>query len=172
MRGLLLLSGGLDSATILATHRHRIEAAICFDYQQPHGIEISYAREIARKADVEFIVRNLPPLPLVDDVVFAARNAIMLTVAAAVAIERGFDYLLIGCNASDAERFPDCRREFVAAMDAALYRAYGLAVEAPLLGYTKAEVRALAARHGVTGTWSCYRPAGDQPCGQCLACRT
>ena len=167
---LLLLSGGLDSALCLA--RYGAAQAIGFDYGQPHAIELTHAAKIAAHYVVPFSVHQLPHMPRVDDVVFAGRNAVMLAVAAAHAQAAGLDSVMIGCNFSDAQRFPDCRPAFIKAIGDALRVAYGVRVAAPLLKMTKVQIVAEARERGVPETWTCYAPtpAGER-CGECYACK-
>lgn len=171
MKVVVLLSGGIDSAVVLRMMRDSERRAIGIDYGQAHAIELEYAAEIAREERVPFQVLNVPAIRKVDDVVFAGRNAVLLSVAASYAAASNFDTVAIGCNKTDEERFPDCRRAFIDAMDDALY-AYRVSVVAPLLERSKAEVVALARKLGVAipRTWSCYAPSFGIPCGECLAC--
>jgi 7-cyano-7-deazaguanine synthase len=166
----ILLSGGLDSALCLA--RYGADLAIGFNYGQPHAIELAHAERIARQHGVPFEIHALPTMPRVNDVVFAGRNAVMLTAAAAIAQARGHDAVLIGCNFSDATRFPDCRPEFIRNISKALESAYGVSVCAPLLLSTKTQIVAEAKQRGITDTWTCYAPTTDgQQCGQCYSCQ-
>lgn len=172
MNTLLLLSGGIDSALCLAANVDRIAACVGFDYGQPHLRELERAADLAGRYGKPFEVVTLPRLPLVNDVVFAARNAVMLSVAAAMAQARGLDQVMIGANAADRERFLDCRGRFFDALDNALFVAYGVRVSTPLLEWAKADIVARAREIGLPLdlTLSCYHPNG--PCGECLACRT
>lgn len=170
MSTLLLLSGGLDSALLLA--RDKPKLAIGFDYGQPHLIELDYARKLAARYGVPFQRYKLPFVPLIDDIVFAARNALMLSAAAAVALEAGCNNIMIGCNASDASRFPDCRENFLYHMTRAFERAYGISIIAPLAHMTKAQIIAEAKERGVAETWTCYAPLNGHPCGSCYACES
>jgi 7-cyano-7-deazaguanine synthase in queuosine biosynthesis len=162
----------MDSTLLMATYRDRIGLALGVDYGQPHGIELQYAAKAAAFYDVPFKTCRIPDLPLVNDVVFAGRNAVLLTLAAAHAQANGFDHVLIGCNFSDAMRFPDCRRPFIRLMDHALTEAYGVKVSAPLLDMTKAQIVAEASARELPPTWTCYAPRNGSPCGECHACKT
>ena len=167
---LILLSGGLDSALCLA--RYGAAQAVGFEYGQAHAVELDYAAKIAVHYGVPFTRHALPFMPRVDDVVFAGRNAVMLTAAASRAQAAGIDCVLIGCNFTDAQRFPDCRPAFIKAMNEALHGAYGVRVSAPLLTMTKAQIVAEARERGIPETWTCYAPtpAGDR-CGECYSCK-
>jgi 7-cyano-7-deazaguanine synthase len=167
---LILLSGGLDSA--LCLHRYGAELAVGFNYGQPHVIELGYAARIAEKYGVKFEHHLLNTMPRVNDVVFAGRNAVMLATAAAIAQTRGLTHLIIGCNFSDAQRFPDCRPAFIKAMNDALKGAYGVSVSAPLLTTTKAMIVQEAREVGLPETWTCYNPIDEKPCGECYSCKS
>ena len=171
MKALVLLSGGLDSATVLAMLRGQVKAAVGFDYGQPHRIELEYAHDLADREGIDFFLERIPFISKVDDVVFAARNAVLISNAASIALSHGCDAVAIGCNASDWERFPDCRPAFINAM-AAVLEAYGVHLLAPVLRMSKAEVVAKAKELNVGPTWSCYSPIDNHPCGECLACKT
>lgn len=166
---LVLLSGGMDSALCLA----RYGAGLCLgvDYGQPHAIELQHARRIADHYGAPFEVVYVPSMSRVDDVVFAGRNAVLLGIAASMAQARGFDSVVIGCNFSDAQRFPDCRPAFIKAMSEALHGAYGVRVSAPLLTMSKAQIVAEAKERGIPRTWTCYAPRDWQQCGECYACK-
>lgn len=170
MTNLVLLSGGMDSA--LCLHRYGAALTVGFNYGQPHVIELTYASRIAAKYKVEFIQRQLPMMPRVDDIVFVGRNAVMLSMAAAIAQERGLSSVVIGCNFSDAMRFPDCRPEFIRAMNNAFKHAYGVSVHAPLLTMTKGQIVRESREAGLPETWTCYAPTPNgERCGECYSCR-
>lgn len=168
---LILLSGGLDSA--LCLHKFGAAVAVGFDYGQPHAIELTYARRISEKYGVEYVQHGLPLMPRINDVVFAGRNAVMLATGVAMAQERGIDSVVIGCNFSDAQRFPDCRPDFIRAISRAFKDAYGVSVHAPLLTHTKAMIVAEAKAAGLPETWTCYAPTSSgERCGVCYACKS
>lgn len=168
---LILLSGGMDSA--LCLHKYGAELAVGFNYGQPHIIELGYAAKIAKRYEVKFEHHLLPTMPRVNDVVFAGRNAVMLSTAAAIAQTKRLTHLIIGCNFSDAQRFPDCRPAFIKAMNTALNGAYGVSVHAPLLTTTKAQIVKEAKEAGLPETWTCYAPNhNDEQCGECYSCKS
>lgn len=171
MSSLLLLSGGIDSALCLYSEQG-VKLAVGFDYGQPHVIELTRAEALAESRGVPFRRVKLPAMTKVDDVVFAGRNAVFLSVAAAIAAREGIDTVIIGCNKDDFDLFPDCRLDFIRGMNAAL-AAYSVSVYAPLLNMTKVDVvkAALAAGIKQGETWTCYSPDSSLPCGTCLACR-
>ncbi len=167
---LLLLSGGIDSALCLAKYGAR--ETVGFDYGQPHVIELEYAARLAESYGVPFSIHKLPGIPRIDDVVFAGRNAVMLSYAASLAQRAGVSTIVIGCNFSDAQRFADCRPEFIRAMSIALKSAYGVSVCAPLLTSSKQQIVQMAEQLNVPATWTCYSPTHkNTPCGVCLSCK-
>lgn len=138
---IVLLSGGLDSATCLALAQdegHRIHA-LSFDYGQRHAIELGRARMLAERAGVEdHLVCKLdlrvfggsaltsdfavpkhavaselsPDIPIT---YVPARNTIFLSYALALAEVRDADEIFIGVNALDYSGYPDCRPEYITA---------------------------------------------------------
>jgi 7-cyano-7-deazaguanine synthase len=178
MKSIVLLSGGIDSATILAACVADGDecVAIGFDYDQPHRIELSYARDIASHYGVPFERICLTALlnAKVDDVVFAGRNLVLVSLAIAIAQARKFDRVIVGCNATDWDRFPDCRPSFWRLVNQCA-ETYGIKVLTPLIYMSKRDVVARARELNVPIhlTWSCYSPQEDNnPCGKCLACET
>lgn len=174
MTSLICLSGGLDSALVLAARVRVVKCvAIGFDYGQRHIIELARAKAIADHYGVKFDVMEIAPLPRIDGVIVAGRNLALAGSAISIAAANGYDSVEFGCNASDWERFPDCRPFFWKSVrDAA--SAYGVRVSTPLLHTSKAEILRQAKILGVPIglTWSCYDPNGETPCGVCLACQT
>jgi 7-cyano-7-deazaguanine synthase len=167
---LILLSGGLDSTLCLA--RYGADLAVGFDYGQPHAVELTYARRVAERYGVPYEQHSLPSMPRVNDVVFAGRNAVMLAVGAAIAQARGLGGVVIGCNFSDAQRFPDCRPEFIRSMDKAMSSAYSVRVFSPLLTTAKQQIVAEGRERGLPETWTCYAPTpAGQQCGECYSCK-
>lgn len=175
MKILVLLSGGIDSAVILAAYKEAGHdcTAVGFDYNQPHHIELDHAEMVADYYKVPFERWGLPQIPKVNDVVFAGRNLVLAAMAISIAQARGADAIAIGCNASDWMRFPDCRPPFWQSVKEAAV-SYGIEVLTPLVHHPKSEVVAQARKLGVPIdlTWSCYEPINGKPCGKCLACRT
>jgi 7-cyano-7-deazaguanine synthase len=196
-RSLVLFSGGLDSTAALHLCLSEGSAlqAIGFDYGQLHArAELTAARRIAERRNVPYTVLDLTrslgdsvPDPIagrgatgVSLANVAVRNLIFLTVAASFGARNVTCddlELVIGCNADDAEAFPDCRLEFLAAAE----RCIGLAlkgvvsrvsIHAPWSSMTKAEVvrRAMTwadAPQDLAESVSCYRGTA---CGSCDAC--
>lgn len=174
MSKVVLLSGGLDSALCLqlAINKGDEVIALGFDYGQPHSIELDYASRFCQKRGVPFKVLALPVLPKPDGLVFSGRNLLLAAQAAVEALAERADTVVMGANLSDSKDFPDCRAGFFEALEKCL-SAYGLKMEAPLLGLSKAEIVTLAASVGLDRkeTWTCYSPVNEEPCGVCYSCR-
>jgi 7-cyano-7-deazaguanine synthase len=140
----VLLSGGLDSATVLAVARHRgfTPYAMTFRYGQRHSVEIDSARRVAAAQGVathvvvDIDLRAWGGSALTGDIdvpkdrdlnapetgipvtYVPARNTIFLSFATAWAEVVGARAIFIGVNALDYSGYPDCRPEFIAAFQA------------------------------------------------------
>lgn len=176
----LLLSGGLDSTTMLWMYRDLKPECLTFDYGQRHSREIHHAREIAHDAGCHHVVIKLPQLQgsyLTGDValtdgastVVPNRNMIFLSVAANYVGDNG--HLYFGGHASDHEVYPDCRPDFLASLSTALGLACGVTLHCPFQNTNRDQIAELAKSLGapVAKTWSCYT-GEDEPCGYCPAC--
>jgi len=153
----VLLSGGLDSATTLAVAMRDGYAchAICFDYGQRHRVELAAAAAIARAAGATFKqiavdLRSIGGSALTDDIAVPkdrsesdltrgipityvpARNLVFLSIAAGYAQTLGAWDIFLGVNSVDYSGYPDCRRPFIEAFE----RAANLAVGAMDLAQT------------------------------------
>ena len=177
-RAVVLLSGGLDSATVLAIARSQGYASYCLslDYHQRHVAELDAAARVAAAlgasahrtaqldlsmfggsalTDVEIAVPQTPsegiPVTYVP-----ARNTIMLSLALAWAEVLDARDIFIGVNALDYSGYPDCRAEYVEAFQRMANLATKSAVEgrtitihAPLIEMSKAEIIARGTELGV-----------------------
>jgi len=174
----VLLSGGLDSATVLALARqegYRCRA-LTFDYGQRHHVELEAARRVA--VSVGAFDHRVVPLDLswiggsaLTDTAIAvpkspgqgipvtyvpARNTVFLSIALAWAEVLGAQDIYLGVNAVDYSGYPDCRPEYLQAFERLANLATRAGVEgrpfhlhAPLLQLAKAEIISLGARLGV-----------------------
>jgi len=189
---LVLLSGGMDSTTLLyytikIIGYSKVEA-ILFDYGQSHIIELKYAQKVARKLKVPYKVvkvdlRQFGGSSLTSDnnelsVVVPGRNAIFLSLAAAYAEIRGLQDIFFAPSLEDFKDFPDCREEFIQAIGKAVAIGYRIVkgIYAPFTQMSKREIVDMGRRMGVPyeDTWSCYFPIEKdeqyEPCGKCPAC--
>ena len=170
MRAVVILSGGLDSATVLAIARRegRVCHALSFVYGQRHEIELGAARRVAGAAGVvEHIIfpidlrlfggsaltgdaavpKDAVGAPGIPVTYVPARNTIFLAVALGFAEARGAEEIWIGVNAVDFSGYPDCRPEFIDAFQRVIVTGTRSGVErgeprivAQLLTMTKADI--------------------------------
>ena len=197
----ILLSGGLDSATVLAIateHGYRCHA-LSVDYGQRHRSELQAAQNIAEKMSatlktIKLDLRKFGGSALTDDIdvpeeegegipvtYVPARNTIMLSLALAWAEVLGADDIFIGVNAVDYSGYPDCRPEFINAYEemANLATKAGvvgnrLTVHTPLIDLSKADIIRQGTELGVDYgmTISCYQADEEgRACGVCDSCR-
>jgi 7-cyano-7-deazaguanine synthase len=178
-KAVVLLSGGLDSATCLAIARQQGFASYClsFDYGQRHRAELDAATAVARTlgatehrilnlglaqfggsalTDAAIAVPTGGVLPGIPVTYVPARNTIMLSLALAWAEVLDSRDIFVGVNAVDYSGYPDCRPEYVAAFErlanlATKAGAEGAAftVHAPLIHLSKAEIVAAGTALGV-----------------------
>ena len=195
----VLLSGGLDSAVLLAE-----EVARCHDVQ-PIYVGVGLAWEAAERALVAPLLASDPlrarVRPLVtltadmqdvyaathwavagrppgyhtpdEDVYLPGRNIVLLSKAGVYCAAAGIDYLLLGTLAHNP--FPDATPEFRTAMQRALSLglAYELKIDAPYADLSKAEIVRRGVALGVPFhlTLSCMSPKETSHCGACSKCR-
>jgi 7-cyano-7-deazaguanine synthase len=205
-KAVILLSGGLDSSTVL--YQARADGcecyAISFDYQQRHRRELEAAQAIARSAGVadhqlvSFDLRqwggsaltdnriNLPQARSLGEMAqnipvtyVPARNTIFLSFALAYAETLNAERVYIGVNALDYSGYPDCRPDYIQAMQEVFRlgtkqgrEGNAIAILTPLIHLKKTEIIQLGDRLGVPWelTWSCYA-GGELACGVCDSCR-
>ena len=203
----MLLSGGLDSATVLAMCRAQglLCHALSFHYGQRHAVELQAAARVAQalgaashrvcridlggmgssaltgqgavpkgRSDAE-IGGGIPPTYV------PARNTLFVAHALAVAEILGAERIALGINVLDSSGYPDCRPEWLRAMQEVARLGTRAGVEgrpvellAPLLGMSKAEIIRAGVNLGVDYglTHSCYDPAPDgAACGGCDSCQ-
>lgn len=171
MKTAVMFSGGIDSTVLLKEHEGSV--GIFIDYPHP-------AREAERKAAVAIgnaLGRKVisVTVPLVWDpddpqkCVIPGRNQLFLTVGSMEAMAEKCSEVVYGANASDQSDYLDCRPQFIQALNR-LHRLVGLpGVRAPLLRYTKAQVRSMLDAELLAMTTSCYY---GNACGKCASCLT
>src|SRR6185369_1339060 len=198
-KAVVLLRGGIDSTTLLYYLRSlnwEVRALSVF-YGQRHSRELDSAFRICRQLGVEHDTCNLDALkpllkgssqtdnvavpeghyadPVMRVTVVPNRNMIMLAVAAATAISNGASHVAYAAHAGDHAVYPDCRPEFIRAMDGALKLCHydgGVSLMNPFATITKAEI----VRHGLQLkvpyelTYSCYT-GKEKHCGRCGTCQ-
>jgi 7-cyano-7-deazaguanine synthase len=197
----VLLSGGLDSATVLAMARDRGFRchALSVNYGQRHISELIAAENVSRAMSatlktVELDLRTFGGSALTDDIdvpeeegdgipvtYVPARNTIMLSLALAWAEVLGAGDIFIGVNAVDYSGYPDCRPEFINAFEEMANLAtkagvvgHRLTIHTPLIDLRKADIIRQGTALGVdySMTVSCYQAdEKGRACGVCDSCR-
>ena len=194
---LIVLSGGLDSTTMLYEYRDRIALAVSFHYGSNHNDrEIAFAKMHCERLGIAHIEIKLPfikdffkssllegadaiPEGNYDEenmksTVVPFRNGIMLSIAAGMAENNKLQYIMLANHAGDHTIYPDCRPEFVEAMNKAVHAGTWNGVEllTPYTHLTKAEITMHGKALGMdySETWSCYK-GGEHHCGVCGTCR-
>jgi 7-cyano-7-deazaguanine synthase len=203
---IVLLSGGIDSATALAMTlaAGRRCHALSFRYGQRHVVELAAAARVAQSLGVvahkviDLDLRAIGGSALTDEIAVPkgrdeaqigegipvtyvpARNTIFVSYAIALAEVTGASEIVVGVNVLDSSGYPDCRPEWLAAMQEVARLGTKAGVErrafqmrAPLIRMSKAEIiragTALGVDYGLTH--SCYDPdAAGAACGGCDSC--
>ena len=192
----IIVSGGMDSTTLLYDRRDEIALAISFDYGSNHNArEIPYAEMHCKRLGIEHItipldfmhkyfrsslLEGADAIPEghyaaenMKSTVVPFRNGIMLAIAAGVAESRNLTKLLIANHGGDHTIYPDCRPEFISAMDSATNAGtyVGVRVVAPYTNITKGDIARIGKKLGIdyAETWSCYK-GGEKQCGKCGTC--
>jgi len=196
-----IVSGGLDSITLaylLHSEGYTLHL-LSFDYGQRHIKELAYAERCAKRLNATFDIVDLSGLnrflkgsaltdtipvpdghyaaPTMAITVVPNRNAMMLSVAYAVAVSEKAQVVSIGVHAGDHFIYPDCRPEFITAFDSMQRLAtegFGdpsLHLEAPFMHLGKQQIVQLGTSLQVpyADTWSCYK-GGERHCGTCGTC--
>jgi 7-cyano-7-deazaguanine synthase len=170
LKAVILLSGGLDSATVLAIAREqgRECLSLTFIYGQRHQIELAAARRVARALgcadhiEFEIDLRQFGGSALTADIdvpkdqvgrpgvpitYVPARNTVFLSIALACAEAREAAEIWIGVNSLDFSGYPDCRPEFIESFQDVIDKGTRSGIEkreprivAPLLHLTKAQI--------------------------------
>lgn len=192
----IIVSGGMDSITLLYQKKEEIALAISFDYGSNHNArEIPFAQMHCKQLGIKHITINLdfmhqyfkssllegadaiPEGHYASDnmksTVVPFRNGIMLSIAIGIAESNALDEVLIANHGGDHTIYPDCRPEFINAINnAAIQGTYNnVNVVAPYTNITKGEIARIGAKLGIdySKTWSCYKGEA-QHCGKCGTC--
>lgn len=192
----IIVSGGMDSITLLYDHKDEIALGISFDYGSNHNArEIPFAKMHCERLGIKHISINLdfmhqyfksslldgaeaiPEGHYADDnmksTVVPFRNGIMLAIAIGIAESNNLDQVFIANHGGDHTIYPDCRPEFINAIDAAATAGTynNVKVIAPYTKITKSDIARISKRLGIdyAETWSCYK-GGEVHCGKCGTC--
>lgn len=200
-RAIAIVSGGLDSVTLaylLHAEGYNLHL-VSFDYGQRHKKELAFAERCANRLSAAFdvidlsgVTRFLKGSALTDEIpvpdghyaahtmaitVVPNRNAMMLSMAYAVAVAEQARVVAIGVHAGDHFIYPDCRPNFITAFDKMqriAVEGFGetqLRLEAPFMHMSKDQIVQLGTSLQVpySDTWSCYK-GGEKHCGTCGTC--
>ena len=186
----------MDSITLLYDHKDEIALGISFDYGSNHNArEIPFAKMHCERLGIKHITINLDFMhqyfksSLLDgaeaipeghyandnmkSTVVPFRNGIMLSIAIGIAESNNLDQVFIANHGGDHTIYPDCRPEFINAIDAAATAGTynNVKVVAPYTKITKSDIARIGKKLGIdyTETWSCYK-GGEVHCGKCGTC--
>lgn len=193
----LILSGGMDSVTLLHYMKNRIALAVSFDYGSNHNErELKCARYQAESLNIPHIVIPLSFMKVyfksslleggekipdgdydsdnMKSTVVPFRNGIMLSVACGLAETKGLKHVMMANHGGDHAIYPDCREEFTHAMSKAMETGTydRITLIDPFTNLEKHDIAKIGAEHGVdyAFTYSCYKGA-ERHCGTCGTCR-
>jgi 7-cyano-7-deazaguanine synthase len=192
----IIVSGGMDSITMLYEMKDRIALGISFNYGSNHNQrEIPFAELHCRRLGIKHINIDLGFMPqyfkssLLDgaesipeghydddnmkSTVVPFRNGIMLSIAIGIAESNNLKYVMIANHAGDHTIYPDCRPTFINAIDEAASTGTFINVHviAPYTNISKADIARKGKSLGIdySETWSCYK-GGAKHCGKCGTC--
>lgn len=202
MKAVAVYSGGMDSFTmvrelILYPHQEDLRC-LSFDYGQRHRKELDVARKVCEQLGIDHKIVSLQTVgsllsgsALTDDVevpeghyaeenmkatVVPNRNMIMLSIATGYAVANEFDSVYTAVHAGDHEIYPDCRAEFIHAMDRVtqISNYQPVNINAPYLEVDKAGILQRGKTAGLSAwhyedTWTCYK-GKELACGKCGSC--
>ena len=195
-KSLIILSGGMDSVTLLYDKKDEIAVAVTFDYGSNHNKrEEEFAKYHCEKLGIEHIIIPLTfihnyfkssllegasAIPdghyedeTMKSTVVPFRNGIMLSVACGLAESRELEKVLIANHFGDHAIYPDCRKGFIDAMSEAMRNGTykGITIDAPYTTITKTDIAKIGKSLGIdySKTYSCYK-GGEKHCGKCGTC--
>lgn len=197
----VLFSGGQDSTTCLfwALKTFKKVYALSFSYGQKHVKEVSIAKEIAKKYNVDFhvmdshFISEVGTSSLTDTTIkmdqekptdnypntfVPGRNLFFLSIAAVFAAEHDAMHLVTGVSQTDFSGYPDCRDSFIKSLNVTLNLAMDkqFCIDTPLMWLDKVQTWAMADELGVfelvrDHTLTCYNGIPGAGCGHCPSCK-
>lgn len=197
-KAVCVLSGGLDSTTLLYDILNQGYDVHCisFDYGQKHNKELEFAKKTCDKLKVEHIILDMKEMNKIapsaitrDDIevpeghyeedsmkstVVPNRNMVLISLATTYAISIKSQHVFYGAHAGDHAIYPDCRKEFVEAMQEAIMLCdwVGINLHAPYIHMDKSDIVSRGKQLNVDYllTWTCYC-GRDKACGKCGSCQ-
>ena len=200
-KAVVVFSGGQDSTTCLVQAMQEYDEvhAITFDYGQRHKLEIEVAEQLAKQLGVKAhkvmdvgLLNELAISSLTRDEIpvshelqenglpnsfVPGRNILFLTLAGIYAYQIGAQTVITGVCETDFSGYPDCRDEFVKAMNRALVQGMDreLEIKTPLMWLNKAQTWAMADQYQSLDlvrnhTLTCYNGVIGDGCGDCPSC--
>lgn len=197
IKGILSLSGGLDSSTLLSEYKDDIHLCVFFNYgSKQNDREVRAAKAIAEHYNKELVVINVSEafkdfnsallktskenveLGRYDskdtcNAKVPFRNGIFLSFLVGLAESRGLNTIFLGVHAGDHRIYPDCTPPFIETFRVMVneYSDFGLRVVAPFEFFDKHKIAQLAFKNSlpVGLTYSCYL-GGEEHCGKCPTC--
>lgn len=192
----IIVSGGMDSITMLYEFKDQIALGVSFNYGSNHNNrEIPFAEMHCKRLGIPHITIDLGFMPQyfkssllegadaipegnydeenMKSTVVPFRNGIMLSIAVGIAESNSLKRVLIANHGGDHAIYPDCRPEFITAIDAAAKAGtyVDVAIEAPYTNISKTDIarRGKSLAIDYSETWSCYK-GGQVHCGTCGTC--
>lgn len=186
----ILLSGGIDSNTLLLKYKKSIKKAFFIDYGSDlNKKELDIVQRNTKRLGISLEIIDLTSIfpkqgssifgdkELIDieNAIIPFRNLVMVSSILPTCVLYNITEILIGTHDSDAQTFPDCTKGFNNTLNAVLQNAdnYTIKVIAPYEDTSKEGILKEASRLGLNitiDTWSCYM-GGDKPCGKCPNCK-
>lgn len=195
-KSVIILSGGMDSVTLLYDCKDDIALAVTFDYGSNHNKrEAELAAYHCKQLGIEHLIIPLDfmgkyfkssllegadAIPEghyqadnMKSTVVPFRNGIMLSIACGLAESRGLTKVLIANHAGDHAIYPDCRATFISAMNDAMANGTyeHINIYAPYTSLSKTDIAKIGKTLGIdySKTYSCYK-GGEKHCGKCGTC--
>ena len=190
---IIIVSGGMDSITLLYDKKDEIAMGISFNYGSNHNAkEIPFAKLHCERLGIKHITidldfmhkssllegaENIPEGHYASDnmksTVVPFRNGIMLSIAIGIAESNHLKKVLIANHGGDHTIYPDCRDSFIKAMNQASTEGtfVNIEISAPYTHLSKGDIAAIGKKLHLdyTETWSCYK-GNEQHCGVCGTC--
>lgn len=186
-KSLVLLSGGMDSGVCLANEvakEDTIVEGLIINYGQSHEVETDYAKQLADYYDVPVMELNLYEIfkemssyltgKAEANTYVPARNFVFISIATAVAEDKGFDQVIIGAHKEDAGGYPDTTESFIKEVGKASQEGTKnkIKITAPFVEVTKDKIvkRGSQLEFPFEKTITCYN-GQNPPCQKCNSCK-